>query len=90
MSKNNMYNDLVKCNIFKSIDIENTKTYENDIIVDSEYSNINKRYKIETDNMTNEEVIISLLAKQTLYIKTIKNITVFILILTLLGIVIIN
>ena len=43
MSKNNMYNDLVKCKIFNAIDTDDTKIYENDIVVESEYDNINKK-----------------------------------------------
>ena len=90
MSKNSMYNDLVKCKIFNATDVESTKIYENDIVIESEYANVNKKYKIETDNMSNNDIIISLLAKQTLYIKTIKNISVLILILYILGIIVLK
>ena len=92
MSKNDMYNDLVKCKIFNAIDIEkdDEKVFENDIIVNSEYANVNKKYKIENNNMTNEEVIIALLAKQTLYIKTIKNVIIFIGVLAFLSIIILG
>lgn len=86
MSKTNMYQDLVKAGIFNKTDIENTKIFENDIIIDDESVNINKKYKIETDNMSNEEVIIALLAKQNIQLKTIKNIMVFIAIVVILGI----
>lgn len=87
MSKNSMYNDLVKCNIFNVTDIENTKVYEDDTVINSEYANDTKKYKVETDGMNNEEVIIALLAKQTLYMKMIKNVVVATFVLAVLGVI---
>ena len=80
MSKNNMYNDLVEIGVFGKIDTEKTKVFENDIVIESKYANDNKKYKIDTDNMTNEEIIISLLAKQNLQLKRIGNILIVVLI----------
>ena len=80
MSKNNMYNDLVENGIFKKIDVEDTKVFENDIVIESKYMNDNKKYKVDTDNMTNDEIIISLLAKQNLQLKKIGNILIVVLI----------
>ncbi len=88
MSKTNMYNDLVKCEVFGRKNIEETKVFENDIIIEDENININRKYKIETDNMTNEEVIISLLAKQTLQLKSLCRILSVLLFLSIvLGII---
>ncbi len=86
MSKINMYRDLVKCKVFNAIDVENTKVYENDIVIDDESINVNREYKVETDNMTDEEVIIALLAKQNLILKTIKNILSFFVILIIFSV----
>lgn len=80
MSKNNMYNDLVETGIFEKIDIEKTKVFENDIVINSKYANDHKKYKIDTDSMTNEEIIIALLAKQNLQLKKIGNILIVVLI----------
>ncbi len=82
MSKINMYRDLVKCKVFNAVDVENTKVYENDIVIDDESINVNREFKVETDNMTDEEVIIALLAKQNFknnqeYIKLFRNIDYF-------------
>ena len=88
MSKNIMYNDLVKCGIIKAINIEETKVFENDTVIDSEYINDNKKYKIETDNMTNDEMIISLLAKQTLHLNVIKKLMIFGVIMLVLSFII--
>lgn len=80
MSKNDMYNDLVEIGIFEKIDAEKTKVFENDIIIESKYVNDRKKYKVDTDNMTNEEIIISLLAKQNLQLKKIGSILIIVLI----------
>lgn len=80
MSKNDMYNDLVEIGIFEKIDTEKTKVFENDIIIESKYVNDRKKYKVDTDNMTNEEIIISLLAKQNLQLKKIGSILIIVLI----------
>lgn len=85
MSKNRMYNDLVKCKIIKATNIEDTKVFENDTVITSEYANDNKKYKLEMDNMTNEEIIIALLAKQTLHLNTIKGILVFGVVVSVLS-----
>ena len=93
MYKINMYRDLVRLVIFHKTDVENTKVFENDVVIDDEYINLNgaaRKYKVETDNMTNEEIIIALLAKQNLQLKTIKNILIFafvFIVLNILGIV---
>lgn len=81
MSKNDMYNDLVETGIFDKIDVEKTKVFENDIIIKSKYANDHKKYKVDTDNMTNEEIIISLLAKQNLQLKRISTILIVVLII---------
>lgn len=86
MSKINMYRDLVKCKVFNAVDVENTKVYENDIVIDDESINVNREFKVETDNMTDEEVIIALLAKQNLILKTIKNILSFFVILIIFSV----
>lgn len=88
MSKNNMYNDLVENGIFEKIDIEDTRVYENDIVIESKYMNDSKKYKIVTDDLTNEEIIISLIAKQNLYLKKIINILLFSILITIIGIII--
>lgn len=86
MSKINMYRDLVKCKVFNAVDVENTKVYENDIVIDDESINVNREFKVVTDNMTDEEVIIALLAKQNLILKTIKNILSFFVILIIFSV----
>lgn len=85
MSKNSMYNDLVKCKIIKATNVEETKVFEYDTVITSEYANDNKKYKVEMDNMTNEEIIIALLAKQTLHLNIIKGILVFVLAMSILS-----
>ena len=74
MRKEELYNLLVENNVYSKIDVEHTKVFENDIVIED--SNTNKKYKIETNDMSKDDIIIALLAKQTLYIKTIKNIIV--------------
>lgn len=75
MKKEELYNLLLENNIFFKVDEDKTKIFENDVIVKDEYSG--KNFKVETNNMSNEDIIIALLAKQTLYIKTIKNVIMF-------------
>ena len=74
MEKVELFNLLIENNIYSKIDAEKTKVYENDIVIED--CNLNKRFKIETNDLSNDDIIIALLAKQTLYIKTIKNVIV--------------
>lgn len=74
MKKEELYNLLTENNIYSKIDVDKTKVYENDIVIDD--CNLNKRFKIETNDLSNVDIIIALLAKQTLYIKTLKNVIV--------------
>ena len=84
MLKNDFYNLLINNNIYSKKDINETKIFENDIVIEDVYFNSNKKFKIETDGMSNEEIIISLLAKQTLYIRTIKNVICFFVIVSII------
>ena len=79
MTKSDYYNLLIDNGIYSKIDINETKVFEYDVVIDDVYDNSNKRFKVETNDMTKEDIIIALLAKQTLYIKNIRNITVFVL-----------
>lgn len=72
MKQEELYDLLIENNVYSQIDVEYTKVFENDIVIED--ANSNKRFKIETNGMSKEDVIIALLAKQTLFIKTIKNI----------------
>lgn len=72
MTQEELYDLLIKNNVYTQIDVEYTKVFENDIVIEDVSSN--RKFKIETNDMPKENVIIALLAKQTLYIKTIKNI----------------
>lgn len=74
MKKEELYNLLTENNIYSKIDVDKTKVYENDIVIDD--CNLNKRFKIETNDLSNVDIIIALLAKQTLYIKILKNVIV--------------
>ncbi|MBD5555227.1 MAG: hypothetical protein HDQ95_07810 [Roseburia sp.] len=74
MKKEELYTLLTENNIYSKIDAETTKVFENDILIED--CNLNKRFKIETNDLSNDDIIIALLAKQTLYIKTIKNVIV--------------
>lgn len=86
MSKISMYRDLVKCKVLDIVDTENTKVYENDIVISDENVNVSKEYKVETDNMTDEEIIMALLAKQNLMLNTIKNILCFFVFLIIFSV----
>lgn len=79
MTKSDYYNLLIDNGIYSKIDINETKVFEYDVVIDDVYENSNKKFKVETNDMTKEDIIIALLAKQTLYIKNIRNITVFVL-----------
>lgn len=79
MTKSDYYNLLIDNGIYSKIDINETKVFEYDVVIDDVYENSNKKFKVETNAMTKEDIIIALLAKQTLYIKNIRNITVFVL-----------
>lgn len=81
-----MYRDLVKCKVLDIVDTENTKVYENDIVISDENVNVSKEYKVETDNMTDEEIIMALLAKQNLMLNTIKNILCFFVFLIIFSV----
>lgn len=83
MKQEELYTLLIKNDIYSQIDADLTKVYENDIVINN--ADINKKFKIETDGMTKEDVIIALLAKQTLYIKTIKNIIIGVITITIIG-----
>lgn len=74
MKKEDLYVLLLKNKIYSKIDINETKVFEDDVVIKDE--NVNKNFKIVTDDMTKEDIIIALLAKQTLYINKIKNIMV--------------
>lgn len=74
MKKEDLYVLLLKDKIFSKIDINETEVFESDVVIKDE--NVNKKFKIVTDDMTKEDIIIALLAKQTLYINKIKNIMV--------------
>lgn len=74
MRKEELYNLLIQNNIYSKVDAEKTKIFENDIVIEDDF--LSKKFKIEKNGMTNADVIIALLAKQTLYVKTIKNIIV--------------
>lgn len=86
MSKISMYRDLVKCKVLDIVDTENTKVYENDIVISDKNVNVSKEYKVETDNMTDEEIIMALLAKQNLMLNTIKNILCFFVFLIIFSV----
>ena len=85
MRQEELYDLLINNNVYSQIDVEYTKVFENDIVIEDVRSN--KKYKIETDSMSKEDVIIALLGKQTLYIKTIKNIIMGFTILFIIGFV---
>ncbi len=87
MKKEELYNLLLDNNIYFKVDEDETKVFENDVVIKDEYSG--KNYKIETNDMAKEDIIIALLAKQTLYIKTIKNIIKFTFIVSIISIIII-
>lgn len=87
MKKEELYNLLLDNNIYFKVDEDETKVFENDVVIKDEYSG--KNYKIETNDMSKEDIIIALLAKQTLYIKTIKNIIKFTFIVSIISIIII-
>lgn len=87
MKKDELYNLLLDNNIYFKVDEDETKVFENDVVIKDEYSG--KNYKIETNDMSKEDIIIALLAKQTLYIKTIKNIIKFTFIVSIISIIII-
>lgn len=87
MSKKELYELLIKNNIYSKIDVNNTKLFENDIVINDSNFNSNKQYKVETNNLQTEDVIIALLAKQTLYFKTIKNVICFFCFISILGII---
>lgn len=72
MTQEELYDLLINNDIYSQIDVENTKVFENDIVIED--VSLNKKFKIETNGMSKADVIIALLAKQTLYIKTIRNI----------------
>ena len=74
MRKEELYYLLVENNVYSKIDVDKTKVFENDIIIED--PSVNKKFKIETNDMSKDDIIIALLAKQTLYIKTIKNVIV--------------
>ncbi len=80
MTKNDYYNLLIDNGIYSKVDVNETKVFEYDIVIEDIY----KRYKVETNDMSKEDVIIALLAKQTLYIKNIRNIIVFVLVTSLI------
>ena len=87
MKKEELYNLLLDNKIYFKVDEDETKVFENDVVIKDEYSG--KNYKIETNDMSKEDIIIELLAKQTLYIKTIKNIIKFTFIVSIISIIII-
>ncbi len=87
MKKEELYNLLLDNKIYFKVDEDETKVFENDVVIKDEYSG--KNYKIETNDMSKEDIIIALLAKQTLYIKTIKNIIKFTFIVSIISIIII-
>lgn len=80
MTKNDYYNLLIDNGIYSKVDVNETKVFEYDIVIEDIY----KRYKVETNDMSKEDIIIALLAKQTLYIKNIRNIIVFVLVTSLI------
>ena len=84
MTKNDYYNLLIDNGIYSNIDINETKVFEYDVVIDDVYNNTNKRFKVETNDMTKEDIIIALLAKQTLYMKNIRNIIVFVLVTSII------
>lgn len=83
MKQEEFYTLLIKNDIYSQIDANLTKVYKNDVVIN--HAGINKKFKIETDGMTKEDIIIALLAKQTLYIKTIKNIIVGVITIAIIG-----
>ena len=87
MKKEELYNLLLDNKIYFKVDEDETKFFENVVVIKDEYSG--KNYKIETNDMSKEDIIIALLAKQTLYIKTIKNIIKFTFIVSIISIIII-
>lgn len=87
MKKEELYNLLLENNIYFKVDEDETKIFENDVVIKDAYSG--KNFKIETNDMSKEDIIIALLAKQTLYIKTIKNIIMFTFIVSIISVIII-
>lgn len=74
MKNEELYKLLIENGIYSKTDVEKTKVYENDIVIEDYDSN--KKVKVETNDMTKDDIIIALLAKQTLYVKTIRNVIV--------------
>lgn len=87
MRKEDLYELLIKNNIYSKIDVNNTKLFENDVVINDPNFNSNKQYKVETNDLKTEDVIIALLAKQTLYFKTIKNVICFLCFISILCII---
>lgn len=74
MTNEELYKLLIDSGIYTKTDVEETKIFEYDIVIEDH--DTNKKFKVETNNMSRDDIMIALLAKQTLYVKTIRNIIV--------------
>ena len=74
MTNEELYKLLIDSGIYTKTDVEETKIFEYDIVIGDH--DTNKKFKVETNNMSRDDIMIALLAKQTLYVKTIRNIIV--------------